>query len=129
MSRHVTLKQLKRARACSEYRLLFQGLFGKSGRVRITTDNVAALSSAFNLYWAADFLLTPRQRREYERQTRGAVLPHTTMLGQMEHTPENLRDGEDGREIRVALGVYANERYLRYVVAPAFVIAYNSPRK
>lgn len=129
MSRYVTLKQLKRAGACSEYRDLFKDLFGKNGKVKITQSNVSALAGAFNLYWTVDNLLTPKQQAVYQYRIRNTPRPYNVVDTLMRLIPEAAIPPSSRHEIRVALRSGSNRVYEREAMGPAFAAAYNSPRK
>lgn len=129
MSRYVTLRQLKKAGACSEYRNLFKDLFGAKGRLKITESNVAALASVFNLYWAAGNLLTPKQQGVYQSRIRQHTPPYKVVDALMLPILESAAPPSSRHEIRVALRSRLNRVFEREGMGPAFAVAYNSPRK
>lgn len=126
MTKHITAHQLRFA--CSHYRDLFKSLFGKDGKVKVTEGNARALFPAFQFDWALENLLSPRQSAEFFKVSRNVLDTSTIYRNILNTLPVALRESSGLGAVRSALWHEAEGIRLRSLI-PAFVAAYNGPRK
>lgn len=129
MSRSISYALLKRKGACSEYRERFAALFGRKGRVRVNSDTLYVLAPAFNIDWAANILLTRKQRVLYTKQVNANSGPSVSSRDRVVAALDaNFPAGSDRAYIRHAVNSRC-EVDITYFKGQAFAVAYNSPKE
>lgn len=143
VARYVTAAQIKREGACPGALELFEQLFGKGGKVRVTERTATALAGSLNPTWAVDNLLTYEQRAVFTRalpeQLRtfaAAERPYDRSIQLMRGLQSTTEIDPNTRKIipttfSVVESMVEQEqvRRRRMAQAAAFAIAYNSPKR
>lgn len=129
-SRYLTLGQLRRVHACSEFVSVFRSLF-PGGKVRVTERNAMALAQWANFYFLESYILTPKQGAVFQKaQDDGrhgrhgrSVRALRALVPGFDDLPYPSRDALNDA-FREAARVENNNKMAR-----DFVLAYNSPKK
>jgi len=122
----ITLKQLRRAKACEDQCLLFAEKFGDS--VDVTPELCESVALSFNFEFAAHNFLTYTARAEHERIRATAWAEYerveaSAMAKYARIRYERIEASAIAKYVRIRTRAWAE--YER-VIARAFALAYNS---
>ena len=122
----ITLKQLRRAKACEDQCLLFAAKFGDS--VDVTPELCESVALSFNFEFAAYSFLTDTARAEHERIRATAWAEYerieaSAMAKYARIRYERIEASAIAKYVRIRTRAWAE--YER-VIARAFALAYNS---